>query len=195
MPPETSEDQAVRLFVDHRIGEHDAHRHTSTSIVTSAKADPGREPVLTVTALAGAFMLAAGVWRLASPSSFADFTNFAAGSQFVHDAGAFQLGIGAALLLALCWRDGLAKVRRIRNNHLVEVGPCTTRGKPKPTGPAIHARQSPQRRPGRAGCAASGARAPDPAGRAGPADPPHPPRPAGRDSLFRAHPSGRAAPR
>jgi PPOX class probable F420-dependent enzyme len=80
-----------------------------TSVATtSAKADQGRGLVTTVTALAGAFMLAAGVWGLVSPSSFADFANFSAGLHFVHDAGAFQLGIGAVLLLSLCWRDGLA---------------------------------------------------------------------------------------
>jgi len=55
-------------------------------------------------------MLAAGVWGLAWPGSFADFANFPAGLHFVHDAGAFQLGIGATLLSSLIWRDTVALV-------------------------------------------------------------------------------------
>jgi PPOX class probable F420-dependent enzyme len=78
------------------------------STTTSARAEPGRAFVTTTTALAGAIMLAAGVWALAAPSSFADFASFPASIHFVHDAGAFQLGIGATLLLALAWRDALA---------------------------------------------------------------------------------------
>ncbi len=68
----------------------------------------GRTFVTTVTALTGTFTLVAGVWGLASPGSFADLVNFPASVHFVHDAGAFQLGIGATLLLALVWRDALA---------------------------------------------------------------------------------------
>jgi PPOX class probable F420-dependent enzyme len=79
-----------------------------TATTTSARAEPGRALVTTTTALAGAIMLAAGVWALAAPGSFADFANFPASVHFVHDAGAFQLGIGATLLLALAWYDALA---------------------------------------------------------------------------------------
>jgi PPOX class probable F420-dependent enzyme len=79
-----------------------------TSTTMSARAGPGRAFVTAVTALAGAIMLAAGVWALAAPGSFADFAGFPASVHFVHDAGAFQLGIGATLLLALAWRDALA---------------------------------------------------------------------------------------
>jgi PPOX class probable F420-dependent enzyme len=79
-----------------------------TATTTSARAEPGRAFVTTTTALAGAIMLAAGVWALAAPGSFADFANFPASVHFVHDAGAFQLGIGATLLLALAWYDALA---------------------------------------------------------------------------------------
>jgi PPOX class probable F420-dependent enzyme len=75
---------------------------------TSARAEPGRAFVTTMAALAGAIMLAAGVWALAAPVSFADFASFPASIHFVHDAGAFQLGMGATLLLALAWRDALA---------------------------------------------------------------------------------------
>jgi len=64
--------------------------------------------VTAATVLAGSFMVAAGVWALAAPHSFADFANFPANTHFLHDAGAFQLGIGATLLLALAWRDAPA---------------------------------------------------------------------------------------
>lgn len=61
-----------------------------------------------VGAVTGTFMLAAGVYALAAPQSFAEFANFPDNVHFVHDAGAFQLGIGITLLLALAWSDGLA---------------------------------------------------------------------------------------
>ena len=66
--------------------------------------------VLAVTMLAGLFMTAAGVAALLAPSWFADAAGFPRHTHFVHDAGAFQLGIGVTLLLALAWRDGLALV-------------------------------------------------------------------------------------
>src|SRR4030095_11397301 len=53
-------------------------------------------------------MTAAGVWSLAVPRSFADFVNFEYQEHFLHDLGAFQIGIGATLLLALIWYDTLA---------------------------------------------------------------------------------------
>jgi PPOX class probable F420-dependent enzyme len=64
--------------------------------------------VLAVAVLAGAGMAAAGVWALAAPRSFADAVDFPYNQHFLHDLGAFQLGIGATLLLAVAWRDGLA---------------------------------------------------------------------------------------
>jgi PPOX class probable F420-dependent enzyme len=74
--------------------------------------DPERRPgdgvVPLVTLLAGLFTVAAGVWALAAPRSFAGFVDFPPSRHFVHDAGAFQLGIGVTLLLALAWRDGPA---------------------------------------------------------------------------------------
>jgi PPOX class probable F420-dependent enzyme len=68
----------------------------------------GRTFVRSVTALTGILSLAVGIWGIASPSSFADSVDFPASVHFIHDAGAFQLGIGATLLLALIWRDALA---------------------------------------------------------------------------------------
>jgi len=68
----------------------------------------GRAYVTTVTLLAGALMLGAGVWCLAAPRSFADAVDFPYSEHFIHDLGAFQVGIGVTLLLALAWSDGLA---------------------------------------------------------------------------------------
>jgi hypothetical protein len=41
-----------------------------------------------------------GVWALLWPSSFADAVDFGRHTHFVHDAGAFQIGIGCSC----CWR-------------------------------------------------------------------------------------------
>jgi PPOX class probable F420-dependent enzyme len=70
--------------------------------------DRGRRFVLAVTLLAGLFMTAAGLAALLAPSWFADTAGYPRHTHFVHDAGAFQLGIGLTLLLAVAWRDGLA---------------------------------------------------------------------------------------
>jgi hypothetical protein len=89
------------------------HGHTTISHPTgewspARSTDRGRRFVLAVTLLAGLFMTAAGVAALLAPSWFADTAGFPRHTHFVHDAGAFQLGIGVTLLLALAWRDGLA---------------------------------------------------------------------------------------
>ena len=89
-------------------------QHTSTGATTrrwpatGPGSEPGRGLVLAVTLLAGVFMVAAGAWALLAPSSFADAAGFPRHTHFVHDAGAFQLGIGITLLLAITWRDGPA---------------------------------------------------------------------------------------
>jgi PPOX class probable F420-dependent enzyme len=70
--------------------------------------DRGRRVVLAMTGLAALVMTAAGVAALLAPSWFADTAGFPRHPHFVHDAGAFQLGIGTTLLLALIWHDGLA---------------------------------------------------------------------------------------
>ncbi|HEX5254877.1 MAG TPA: PPOX class F420-dependent oxidoreductase [Mycobacterium sp.] len=49
-----------------------------------------------------------GVWCLIDPISFADAVGFGAHRHFLHDVGAFQLGLGVVLLLALIWADALA---------------------------------------------------------------------------------------
>jgi PPOX class probable F420-dependent enzyme len=75
--------------------------------------DPGRVRfrgfVLGVLALTGLGMAAAGVWCVAAPGSFATAVGFSGDSvHFIHDAGAFQIGLGAMLLLAVWWRDAPA---------------------------------------------------------------------------------------
>src|SRR5262245_5085337 len=68
----------------------------------------GRGYVITVTLLAGAAMLATGIWCLAAPHSFAEAVKFPYAEHFLHDLGAFQVGIGVTLLLAVVWSDALA---------------------------------------------------------------------------------------
>ena len=68
----------------------------------------GRGYVTTVTLLAGAGMLAVGVWCLVAPRSFAEAVKFPYAEHFIHDLGAFQAGIGVTLLLAVAWSDALA---------------------------------------------------------------------------------------
>jgi hypothetical protein len=71
----------------------------------------GERLVVVAAALVAAFvMLAAGVWCWVAPASFAAFVNWPVHEHFLHDLGAFQLGIGVMLLAALRWRDALAVV-------------------------------------------------------------------------------------
>ncbi|EUA23099.1 hypothetical protein I553_5695 [Mycobacterium xenopi 4042] len=64
--------------------------------------------LVTLTALVGLANVAIGIWCLADPGSFARFVGFEAHEHFLHDLGAFQLGLGVTLLLALIWSDALA---------------------------------------------------------------------------------------
>jgi hypothetical protein len=76
---------------------------TSTTVTATRRL--GQPYVATILALAGASMLAAGIWAEAAPRSFARFVDFPYHEHFLHDLGAFQIGIGVTLLLALAWRD------------------------------------------------------------------------------------------
>ncbi len=67
-----------------------------------------RAYLVTVTALVGLANVWIGIWCLVNPGSFADFVRFEAHEHFLHDVGAFQLGLGVMLLLALIWADALA---------------------------------------------------------------------------------------
>lgn len=64
--------------------------------------------LVTVTALIGLLTAGIGVWCLIASGSFAEFVGFDAHEHFVHDVGAFQVGLGITLLLALIWSDALA---------------------------------------------------------------------------------------
>jgi hypothetical protein len=65
--------------------------------------------VTVVTLVVGLSFLVLGAWAFFAPRSFYD--NVAAYEPYnrhlLHDIGAFQAGIGAALLAALLWSDGL----------------------------------------------------------------------------------------
>ena len=68
-----------------------------------------RQPVLVAAVLVcAASMLALGAWAYLAPHSFADFIDYPPSNRhLIHDAGAFQLGIGVTTLLALWWTDAL----------------------------------------------------------------------------------------
>src|SRR5262249_21638934 len=67
--------------------------------------------LVAVTAVVGVTTAGIGIWCLIDPNSFADVVRFNAHRHFLHDVGAFQLGLGATLLLALIWADALATAR------------------------------------------------------------------------------------
>jgi len=62
-----------------------------------------------VAGLVGLFFVAFGFWSFIKPSSFyAQIAGFGSYNRhFLHDIGAFQIGIGATLLLAALWNDAL----------------------------------------------------------------------------------------
>jgi predicted anti-sigma-YlaC factor YlaD len=67
-----------------------------------------QQMVVAATLVCAASMLGLGLWAFLDPPSFAGFVDFAPYNQhLIHDAGAFQVGIGVSLLLALWWPDGL----------------------------------------------------------------------------------------
>jgi PPOX class probable F420-dependent enzyme len=65
-------------------------------------------PVRAVTVLFGLVAAVIGGWALGWPAAFSDAVGFPPQEHFVHDVGAFQLGIGATLLLATIWGDPVA---------------------------------------------------------------------------------------
>jgi hypothetical protein len=81
--------------------------HTNSTTAPASRR-LGQPYVTAVLALAGAGMLAAGLWAGTAPHSFARFVAFPYHEHFLHDLGAFQVGIGVTLLLALIWRDAAA---------------------------------------------------------------------------------------
>ena len=71
---------------------------------------PSRAFTTAVLVAMGALTLGAGVWAEVSPRSFAEFVGFEDHRHFVHDIGAFNIGIGTTLLLAAAWADAAAVV-------------------------------------------------------------------------------------
>ena len=64
--------------------------------------------VRSVVLVCAASMLGVGLWALIAPRSFAGWISFPPYNEhLIHDAGAFQIGIGAALLLSLLSSDAL----------------------------------------------------------------------------------------
>ncbi|MEH1165506.1 PPOX class F420-dependent oxidoreductase [Micromonospora sp. CPCC 205539] len=63
--------------------------------------------VRTAAALLGLASTIVGVWAMLAPTAFSNWANFPPARHFVHDIGAFQLGIGVTLLLAIIWADAL----------------------------------------------------------------------------------------
>ena len=57
--------------------------------------------------IGGLFMLGLGIWAFFAPASFAEFPY---NRHLLHDVGAFQIGIGTTMLLALMWKDGVMVV-------------------------------------------------------------------------------------
>ena len=83
---------------------------TSTRHRPEPRAPATDRYVVGVTLLSAAFTLVAGVWALFWPGSFAEAVKFPEHTHFLHDVGAFQIGIGVTLALAVLWRDALAVV-------------------------------------------------------------------------------------
>jgi hypothetical protein len=74
----------------------------------SSFARPSISPVVrAVLLVAGLFYGVFGVWAFFAPESFAAFEAFPFNLHLLHDIGAFQIGIGATLLLALLWSDAV----------------------------------------------------------------------------------------
>jgi hypothetical protein len=73
---------------------------------TSPWAPPELQPGVTaVLIISGLFMLAFGIWAFFAPVSFAEFVAFPYNRHLLHDAGAFQIGIGTTVMLALLWAN------------------------------------------------------------------------------------------
>jgi hypothetical protein len=84
---------------------------TQRAMRTSPWAPPELQPGVTAAVLiSGLFMLAFGFWAFLAPTSFAEFVAFPYNRHLLHDVGAFQIGIGATVLLALLWADSIMVV-------------------------------------------------------------------------------------
>jgi hypothetical protein len=78
---------------------------------TSPWAPPELQPGVTaVVIIIGLFTLAFGIWAFFASASFAEFVAFPYNRHLLHDVGAFQIGIGVTVLLALLWADSVMVV-------------------------------------------------------------------------------------
>ena len=69
---------------------------------------PASRDVAAATLACAASMLLLGAWAFLAPASFSRFVDYPPYNRhLIHDAGAFQVGIGAAVVAALLWRDGV----------------------------------------------------------------------------------------
>lgn len=68
-----------------------------------------RVVVVATALLSSASVLIFGVWAYLAPRSFADYISFDPYNEhLVHDVGAFQIGLGVAVLVAVISTDSLA---------------------------------------------------------------------------------------
>lgn len=80
--------------------------------IQALRPSPWARPVLSpvvaaVLLVTGLLTIGLGVWAFFAPESFAAFVAFPFNLHLLHDVGAFQIGIGATLLFALLWADGV----------------------------------------------------------------------------------------
>jgi PPOX class probable F420-dependent enzyme len=85
----------------------DPVRHSEAPI-GHARRDIGQALIGGLALFVGLGLLVAGVWALGWPRQFAELVRFDYHEHFLHDAGAFQIGLGVGLLVALIWRDAMA---------------------------------------------------------------------------------------
>ena len=74
-------------------------------------ATPELQPGVTAAVIISAlFMLAFGIWAFFAPAWFAEFVAFPYNRHLLHDVGAFRIGIGTTMLIALLWADSVMVV-------------------------------------------------------------------------------------
>jgi hypothetical protein len=85
------------------------HSRQSTTGATAGTSVRRPGPTtIAATVICAASMLGLGIWAFGAPESFSRLIDYAPYNRhLIHDVGAFQIGIGAALLLALVWSDAL----------------------------------------------------------------------------------------
>lgn len=91
------------------MGDDQRARTAGAPARTGRRAGAGSQRLVSLAALVcAASMLGFGCWAFLAPRSFSDFIDYAPYHEhLIHDVGAFQLGIGVGVLLAVFWSDGL----------------------------------------------------------------------------------------